>query len=180
MPSVSLRELNVNDLDLLLAWAHIPDIWVYMPTSRRNENLSWEEHLKWWYGRKNRRDWMIKYYVGNRSVGVIHASDLLTERPEIGLYVGELGLWDDGVGERALLEVIDILKSSNYLWARAVIHPDNIRSIRLFTKCGFIRISKGRKGQDIYEINLGTIDRPKSTVRSSQERDRLSLKPIPA
>ena len=98
--SVYLRELKKSDLELLLAWAHISEIWEYLPTSRRGEKLTWEKHFQWWTNRQNRIDWMIIY--DGRSVGVVHVCNLDTDYPEIGLYIGEVTLWGKGIGKKAL------------------------------------------------------------------------------
>ena len=158
--NVDLRELRDTDLPLLLAWAHIKEIWTYLPTSRRDEQLTWEEHLKWFETRKNRVDWMITYL--KRPVGVVHIDGINGECPEIGLYIGEITLWGRGIGYLVLdLAMGQAVTRLGIKKLCAVIHPDNIRSIRLFTRLGFKKAGGARYGQDLYECSL---DRPQEAV----------------
>lgn len=173
---VRLRELNETDLPLLLAWAYIKEIWTYLPTSRQNENLTWEQHFKWWLERKNRRDWMIQVEddtPGPRSVGVVHV-DYHRRPPEVGLYIGEISLWGHGVGGSTLKKVIGRVIEENYRVISAVIHPKNRRSIRLFTSLGFEKAGPGREGQDEYILDLCATNRLESPVREFKIRNRLS------
>ena len=188
---VKLRPIMVYDLDLLLAWAQVPEVWKYLPTSRKNEKLTWEDHYSWWKDWVSaqggpyppRRDWAILYSDMStvaRRVGVAHAVFNYPNPPEIGLYIGEMGVWGKGIGKLALEEMIKILSNSGYRIYRAVIHPKNRRSISLFTSLGFRRMGKGRNGQDLYEANYSTSVRPTSPVPIAKERDRLSCKFSPA
>ena len=143
-----LREVEEGDLELLLAWAHISQIWRYLPTSRKGESLTWEKHRLWWDRLRNRLDWMIIYQ--ERRVGVLHITGLDSIEPEIGLYIGETTLWGQGVGKRALSLGIEKAKELGIEKLQAMIHPKNCRSVRLFQSLGFKKTGKGRKGQDCY------------------------------
>lgn len=153
MAKVTLRPIRESDLPLMLAWGNMPEIWEYLPSSRKGEKLTWENHLIWFVNRRNRVDYMID--IG-RPVGVIHATDYLSSDspvkiPEIGLYIGEPGLWGQGVGKQALAQMLDLLPQPV---AYAVIHPRNKRSIRLFTSLRFKKVQKARKGQDLYLFEI--------------------------
>ena len=193
MPRVNLRLITGEDLELLLAWAWIPGIWEYMPTSRRGEGLTWESHYNWWYRKANRIDWMILVddeITGERAVGVVHVI-LNTDFPEVGLYLGEIPLWGKGIGREALKLVILRLLSHPGLLGhpellgldrrilRAVIHPKNGKAIRLFTGLGFKRIGKARKEQDLYELDLSTTNRPEAAVPMYQVGDGFGYQPCP-
>jgi RimJ/RimL family protein N-acetyltransferase len=154
IPSPQLRELRESDLPLLLAWSRNPDIWEHMPTSRKGERLTWEKHHAWYRNRStfDRVDCMILYQ--DRPVGVVHATGIrsLPENyVEVGLYIGETGLWGQGIGAEALEIFISLLRVHGIHRLEAQIHPDNVRSIRLFTKAGFKRTEiGGRSEQDVY------------------------------
>ena len=173
---VKLREIKREDFPLLLAWAHIKEVWTYLPTSRKSENLTWEGHFSWWESRISRVDWMIlvNFGYGARPVGVVHVKDLETDHPEVGLYIGEVTLWGKGISRRALELVIERVNRPR-LWA--VIHPENKRSIRLFTDLGFKKEGRARNGQDLYKYSSG---RPKIPVPVLETGDRRSLIPVPA
>lgn len=161
-PEVRLSRLRENNLSITLAWAHIPKIWEYLPTSRKGEALTWEEHHNWWRNRtEDRQDWMILLKWGDfryRPVGVIHMTGLKSEAPEVGLYIGEVGLWGMGIGREALRLLLVGFKDSKPR-IRAVIHPHNKRSTALFASLGFVKVGKApseRKNQDLYEVNFSS------------------------
>ena len=184
MAEVTLRLISEGDLPLLLAWAWIPQVWEYLPTSREGEKLTWDSHLRWWKRRKNRVDWLISADRKHpHPVGVVHINDLDKEYPEIGLYIGEVTLWGKGIGTQALEEGIHRMDTickwgrRPYKGLHAVIHPENVTSVKLFTGVGFIKIGEARKEQGLYEYPF---NRPEVTVSLDQVRNRLSYKPSPA
>jgi len=160
MLEVSLKPLDDTDLPILLAWAHIPEIWKFLPTSRKGEKLTWDEHNKWFHFKRNNRfDWVIITQEDkwkSRPVGVVHVTELDREYPEIGLYVGDRNLWGKfDIGKQALKLAIEKITYYSYVRGlHAVIHPENKRSIRLFMDLGFHKIGKARKGQELYEYNF--------------------------
>ena len=151
---VALRSVRDEDLELLLAWAWIPSIWVYMPTSRRVEVLTWEHHYRWWQQRRNRKDWMILLEDEGfqRRVGVVHI-DFNSEPPEIGLYIGEITLHGKGIGKRALEMAIEESECNNLV---AVVNPQNGRSVALFEGLGFKYKGGARHGQTLYGFDKGS------------------------
>ena len=178
---VNLRDLREEDLPLLLAWAHISPIWDYLPTTRKSEKLTWGKHNEWFYSKRGiRLDWMIMVedkYWKSRPVGVVHVVDTDKPYPEIGLYIGEMGLWGKGAGKDALgLGIREMERYPHVEGLHAVIHPENKRSIRLFTSLGFKKIGESRKEQDLYEY---TFDRPPGPVPQHQIGGRLSYSPSP-
>ena len=175
MPEVALRQLRKSDLPLLLAWAHIKEVWRHLPTSRRNENLTWDKHWKWWKSREKRIDFVIEVKTnsyGYRPVGVVMVN---LESQELGIYIGETNLWSQGIGRQALAMAMDTMITNdgwNYFWA--VIHPRNKRSKRLFQSLGFQKTGPGRSGQEKYEYSFG---RPTVPVPEYQVGSRPSYQP---
>jgi len=164
MQRVSLRKVRSWDLPLMLAWANNSKIWEYLPTSRKGENLTWEDHYSWWRSRTgDRQDWMIMVRwegFSYRPVGVVHVTELQSEVPEVGLYIGETTLWGQGIGKEALRLLLSGFRNSRPK-VRAVIHPHNKRSVALFTGLGFVKTGKAegeRKGQECYEVNLSGVN----------------------
>ena len=181
MLEVDLRPLDDTDLPILLAWAHMLKIWEYLPTSRRSEILTWEEHNKWFHFKRNNRfDWTILLDDGKwkqRSVGMVHVIEIHEEYPEVGLYIGDVNLWGKGIGKRALQLVIGRMSVYSHIQGlHAIIHPDNKRSIRLFKSLGFKKVGEARKGQDRYEC---TFSRPSGPIPIHQFRSKLSDQPSP-
>ena len=175
---VILREAREGDLELMLAWARVPQYWQYLPTSRKGERLGWENHYSWWKSRENRVDWMIIYndrQTRPRAVGVVHIADLDTIHPEVGLYVADEDIWGRDIGREALELVLDkSRKVYDRLWA--VIHPNNKRSVCLFIGLGFREIGPAREGQYLYECTFG---RSSSPIPEHQRGNRLSYRPSP-
>jgi len=173
--NVNLREIRDTDLPLLLAWAHIKEIWTYLPTFRQNENLTWENHWEWWKIREGRIDFMIEVNTedyGFRPVGVVIVN---LKSQELGIYIGEVNLWGKEIGKKALATAMDFMKTHykwDYFWA--VIHPKNKRSRRLFQSLGFQKTGPGRSGQNKYEY---TSSRPTVPVSEYQVGSRPSYQP---
>ena len=159
----TLREVTSADLPLMLAWAHIKEVWKYLPTARHGENLTWENHWRWWNSREQRKDWMIEVDsddYGFRPVGVVIGN---LKSGEIGLYIGETTLWGHGIGLEALKRGVVQMGNLGFERIWAVVHPKNKRSQRLFIRAGFTKKGKGRRRQDLYDIDLRTVVRLKDT-----------------
>lgn len=155
--NVTLRDATKADLLQLFYWAHMPEIYTYMP-SRHGKDISWEDHMAWWQqpGRLSghRRDWMIM--LQGTSVGLIHMDGANHHPPEVGLFIADPGHREHGVGRQALDLVIRRAELLKHLQLSAVIHPKNTPSIRLFTGAGFKKIGGGRNGQETYRKDLAS------------------------
>jgi RimJ/RimL family protein N-acetyltransferase len=74
---------------------------------------------------------------------------------EVGLLIGEKGLWGAGLSKAALSLTLRKVFRSTYklltppgVWA--VIHPENVASAHLFESLGFVHNGEGRNGQCLY------------------------------
>lgn len=161
--NTSIRPVIFSDLPVMLAWGQNPLLWEHLPSSRKEETLTWEKHLAWFESRdpNKRQDWMIFSGLSVEPVGVIHRVVDQPWRtrsqsfPEVGLYIGDYTLWGQGIAKDALDQVIKKSMEEGFGGLHAVIHPKNKRSIRLFTAAGFIKTNKkGRNKQDVYELNF--------------------------
>jgi len=93
--TIQLQPLEIDDLELVMAWRSDPDIYRHL--LQQEEPLEWDEHLNWYAGRpESRRDFLIKY--DGRRVGVvsINTDDM------ISIYVGAKDLWGAGIGTMAV------------------------------------------------------------------------------
>lgn len=151
---VLLRDLMMNDLELVMAWRSHPDIYSCFHTQQ--EPLRWEEHYQWWTTRVNWKRWIIQVNDSSwtRDVGWLGISGLDSWYPDVGILIGETTLWGRGVGKKALLMAIAWLRKEGYQRARASILENNERSQRLFQSVGFKRIGEARVGELLYDINL--------------------------
>lgn len=89
----------------------------------------------------------IEYH--SRLVGFVALQDLNAESGELGIAIGESGLWGKGIGAQAgrllLAHAFEVLHLQ-YVWAE--VHATNERSHALMQKLGFREVS--REGQDEY------------------------------
>lgn len=150
---VMLRESQgVSDAVLVMAWRNSPLVWQGLYTqSRENRPLMWQEHWKWWTS-EYRKTWKIFIIQVNdgettRDVGYLNIGQREHWKPEIGLSVGEVSLWGQGVAKQALLLGIEWLKEHGYKRVHTSILKDNERSIRLFGSLGFKIIGDARENE---------------------------------
>lgn len=148
---IMIRQVTDSDLELLMAWRSNPLIYKFFYIQK--EPLKWDEHYSWWISRENRIDWMILIEESNivRRIGSVNVSQLDTDNPEIGVFIGELCLWGKHIGRYLVLRVLKWLKNMEYKRTHVRILENNFGSIKLFESLGFKKSKKGRVGEWIYE-----------------------------
>jgi RimJ/RimL family protein N-acetyltransferase len=148
---IMIRQATDSDLELLMAWRSNP--LIYKLFFIQKEPLKWDEHYSWWIRRENRIDWMILIEENNvaRRIGSVNVSQLDTDNPEIGVFIGELRLWGKHIGRYAVLCVLRWLKNIGHKRTHVRIRENNIGSIRLFESLGFKKVKEGGVGEWIYE-----------------------------
>lgn len=126
-----------EDLELLLAWRSHP--LVYRHFEEQDAPLEWDNHHSWWLSREARRDWIIAVHDGeeSRDVGSVYATGLNEEAPAVGVYVGEVSAWGQGIASQAVEFALGWLRNQGFSAATARIHSENIGSRRLFRNAGF-------------------------------------------
>ena len=161
--TIRLRDVEIGDLALLLAWRNHPMVYqgFYEQGYLNKGYITWEEHFAFWTKHlsfiKDKEDvkwraWVIR--CNSRDVGLVWLSDLDKPIPEVGIYVGEITLYGQGVGKEALTATLKKLKILKRKKVRAKIIKDNNKSVRLFTSCGFKMIGEAREGEWLYEYNI--------------------------
>ncbi len=152
--SISLRQATDDDIKRILEWRSDPAVYRYF--YEQNQPLSWENHLKWWKARSNRVDWIILLHENEESipVGSVNCTDLMTDSPEIGLYVGATNHWGKSIGRESVRLTLEWIKSRGYEMARARVLEDNERSRRLFESLGFKKIGESQSREIQYQKNL--------------------------
>ena len=156
---ITLRPMTEKDLPLTLAWRSIPKVYAGLYTqSHENRPLKWEEHQRWF---KTRDTWQlfIIMYDGwdsdsNRPVGWLNIGQLDHWRPEIGIGIGEVGLWGKGIAKQALNLALDWLKDGEYNYTHTTILDNNTASIKLFESVGYKKIGPARPGESWYYLPL--------------------------
>ena len=153
---------GTGDINLCYAWCQNKEVIRYLPSLP--SPLSWEHHARWAQkalSQENRVDLMIRatmewtYYPVIpviRTAGRVHAVDLTSRSPEVGVLIGDMEMWGRGIATLAISKIVSWLNEHGP-WDRchALIHPDNGASMKAFAKNGFVLERKdGRNGQYLY------------------------------
>lgn len=126
--NLTYRPVQIEDLELLLAWRSNPEVYEHF--REQTAPLSWDDHLSWFASREtDRHDYVIGYK--GRRVGSIN----LSPDSYVGVFIGEVDLWGEGIGSAAV-EWICQRHSREEFYAE--IHETNTQSRRLFEDCGFV------------------------------------------
>lgn len=156
---VTLRDTTDNDLELMLAWRSNPTIYEghYEQGYLGKGVLVWGEHYKWWKELSNWKHWIIELDDGvtrKRPIGSIWFSCLDKESPEVGLYIGEVSLWNKGAGKAALKKALSWAKEQGYKKVYARIIKDNRKSVGLFESMEFKKVGDAKEGEWMYKLIL--------------------------
>lgn len=151
---IEYRPATEGDLELLMAWRSHPKL--YRSLYGQDGPLTWEDHLSWWRERENRRDYIITVNEGERwrDVGVVTLTGLDTDRPAVGVWVGEVTLWGNGVATEAVEFAVDWLDDHGYPVVTAEIFEENSSSQHVFEKVGFTQVEHIGENRIEYEKNL--------------------------
>ncbi len=129
--SLNFRPVQVQDLELLLAWRSNPDIYDHF--KNQETALAWSDHVSWFATRdESRHDYIIEYK--GRRVGSVY----IDEQKHIGVYIGETSLQERGIGSQAIEWITN--QFDNPLWAE--IKRENKASEKAFKKCGFKQVAE--------------------------------------
>lgn len=139
-----LRPLTEADYPLTMAWRSNP--LVYGGFYSQTRPLLWEEHIAWIKARN--QDWrnLIIVYE-DRPVGVITICQLDHWEPEVGIYIGEVSLWGQGVGKEAVMQGLEYIKSQGKQSCHTTILKSNERALRLAKSLGFKKAGDAREGE---------------------------------
>lgn len=124
---LSYRQLRLEDLELVLAWRSNPQVYEHF--REQSDPLNWNDHLSWFSSRPNGRyDYIIEY--NGRRVGSVN----LTPDSFVGVYIGEVDLWGEGIGTSAIEWICQRHSREEFF---AEIHEENTASQAIFEQCGF-------------------------------------------
>jgi RimJ/RimL family protein N-acetyltransferase len=131
-------------LDLWVKWMNDPDIrkWMYddLPSSPEDIN-------NWLYNATYdaRRHYFAIQTSTNKQIGFVSLRQDLQPNTtgEIGIIIGEKDYQSRGVGTQTIDAMLIYAKDNLHLSSiRALIKPDNEKSIRLFSKMGFAPVGE--------------------------------------
>lgn len=132
MPEISLRPTTKADLPLLLAWRHNRRVMQYFSDGFE----TWEHHKQWFQSLVPQVAESYMIILDERPVGEAHIT-WGNGRPDIGLYIGDLSIWGQGIGKEAISLLLANLRARYRGRVTATIHPYNFRSRMLFKQMGF-------------------------------------------
>lgn len=150
---VILREAQgVSDAVLVMSWRNNLMVWRGLYTqSRENRPLTWEEHWRWWTSdyRKTWRIFIIQVNDGEttRDVGYLNVGQCDSWRPELGIAIGEVSLWGQGIAKQALILGLEWLKEYGYKGVHTTVLKGNSRALKLFESVGFKIVGDAREGE---------------------------------
>ncbi len=149
-----LREAIDADMALVLSWRNNPLVWEGTYTQKKP--ISLEEHEKWWQSRLDHISFMVHSYGIEecKDVGVVHISPLQYWSPEIGLIIGEVSLWNQGIGTQAFKLACDWLRDKGYKWTSTTVPDTNLSMIKVLYKLNFKKTCQARKGESRYALEL--------------------------
>ena len=165
---VRLRPMADNDVPLLMRWLNDPDVryWTHLSEDSA-EVLTMEGHRERW--ERIRDDpthisWRIDTRDGHPigELGLLAISPL-HGRAELAISIGEKEYWSRGYGTDAIRGVLRYAFGQLGLRrVQLITDEDNLRGLRCYEKCGFVRegllrAHRLRQGQPLNMVAMGIL-----------------------
>ncbi|MDH5716650.1 MAG: UDP-2,4-diacetamido-2,4,6-trideoxy-beta-L-altropyranose hydrolase [Spirochaetia bacterium] len=150
MKEIFLREAQPGDIENIFKLSNDPDV---REVSINKEKISWEDHVLWYKEKINDINTLLLAVENG------HSSFLGQVRFDImkDMTIISISLIKEERGKGLGLEIIK--KACNYFFTKfskkkikAYINPDNISSIKVFQKAGFIQHGEEIKNQNKYLV----------------------------
>lgn len=155
---VILSKATEDDWDIMLKWRNDPEVMRGFYSQKTGRSITRDEHTAWLKSRNQDCNIFLVCYGDEggylQRIGIIVLSQLDYWEPEIGIYIGEKSFWGKGIAKTALKQVLYLLKSNGYQYTRVSILDNNVRSINLFQRLGFVRIGDARPGESLFRLEL--------------------------
>lgn len=148
--NMSLREIERDDLPLIVRWRNQPQIWRNF-FSRRFLSLAAQEQ---WFTRyladESQRHFAVIPKGQQLPVGLVTLNDIdqINQKAEIGVFIGELNWQGKGIAHDAVKAVMDYAFTElNLRRLQLRVLSTNTRAIRLYHKLGFLEEGRLREAQ---------------------------------
>lgn len=163
---VRLRPVEERDLPLFVRWLNDPEVRRWLSMSEAPE-LTLEGELEW-YERVRGSDgdvvWVMETGQGKPLGNVgLHHIDEAHGRGTLGIFIGDKAHWGQGYGSDAIRQVLRYAFGELGL-RRVELHTDedNLRGIRCYEKCGFVRegllrAHRLRQGQPVNAVVMAVL-----------------------
>lgn len=172
--NVRLRPVGEGDLSLFVRWLNDPDVryWLWLsdePELTMESEREWFEEMR---GDPTSVVWCIETAegqpIGNLALNRVNETK---GRAIMGIFIGEKDCWSQGYGTDAIRRVLRY--AFQELGLRRVgldTYEDNLRAIRCYEKCGFVREGLLRA----HSLRLG---QPVNAVVMSVLREEFEVQP---
>lgn len=141
-PRLRLRPVTEADLPVFVRWFNDPELRFWLAMSETPE-LTLEDEWEWYQEMREdpaRITWVMEAEgrpIGNLALMNI---DETNQRATLGIAVGEKGEWGRGYGTEAIQLVLGFaFKEMRLRRVDLCTDEDNVRGIRCYEKCGFVR-----------------------------------------
>lgn len=137
---VILREVEEDDLDLIVKWRNDPEIlkWLfsYLPLCEAKQRKWYEKYLN----DDTQQTFIIKAKEEKTPIGTIGLTDIdyKNQKAELTIIIGEKEYRGRGLGGEALKLLVKFaFNEMNLRKIKALVFSDNVKAIILYEKCGF-------------------------------------------
>jgi RimJ/RimL family protein N-acetyltransferase len=138
MKSITLKELKKSDIKFFAKWWRNKDLLKL--TSGRLRRISDEEVKKYFQkmidGEGDRHFMII---LNKKPIGHIFLAKRGKRWHETHIVIGEKKYWNKGYGAEAIKLLIDKAKKMRISKIYLEVRPNNLRAVRVYEKCGFIK-----------------------------------------
>lgn len=147
---VTLRPLASGDLRRCVRWFSDPQVTQFLG---RTGPVTLAEEERWFRDYARRSDEQIfAIEINGKHVGNLglHKVDRIHRKADLGIVIGETTYWSQGYGTDALRMALDYGFGPLGLNKVSLeVLEDNVRAIRSYSKCGFVR--EGIHREDVYK-----------------------------
>lgn len=138
MSLISLRKLKPSDIKYFSQWWRDKDL--LRLTSGRLRCISDKEVEKYFLKMiKSKTDYHFIITLNKRAIGHISLVKRRNNWYETQIIIGEKKYWGKGYGSKAIKQLIKKAKIKEINKIFLEVRPNNIRAIRAYEKCGFIK-----------------------------------------
>ena len=145
---VILREIEEEDLDLIVKWRNDPEIlrWLfsYLPLNKIKQKKWYEKYLD----DPTQQTFIIEVKEERTPRGTIGLTDIdyKNQRADLGILIGDKSWQNKGMGKEALNLLIKFaLDKMNIRKIKALVFKENVLAIKLYKSCGFVEEGVLRK-----------------------------------
>ena len=132
------REIRASDAEVIVRWRSNPEIYRYYISPNP---VTLRSHLEWYEGLYlndlTRIDYIVTEKESMTPIGVTGISRLIDKSCEIGYTIGEASFQGKGYGTESILAVRNEYIKKGIEVFYAIIHVNNIASIKAAEKSGF-------------------------------------------